>query len=62
MAHLAIVPRDERVDVWLCAGLRRPYRVCSDTHTYGEFDRLDEAREFCRLLVAGNPDTLRRLA
>jgi hypothetical protein len=62
MTHLSIVERDEREDVWMCAGLRRPYRICSASTVYGEFDRLDDARDFWRLLVDGNPDTLRRLA
>lgn len=47
-------------EVWLSAGLRLPYRVASWERSYGEFSDEAEAREFLRLLLAGNPDmTLR---
>lgn len=48
-------------EVWIAAGLRKPWRICSIERTYGEFDRLADAHEFIRLLVLGDP-TLRRLA
>jgi hypothetical protein len=40
----------------LCDGLRKPYRITSADHIFGEFDHLDEARDFLRLLIAGNPE------
>lgn len=48
------------VDVWIAAGLHRPYRVVSDRRTYGEWDELGQAEAFLELLIAGNPH-LRRL-
>lgn len=48
------------VDVWIAAGLHRPWRVVSESRTYGEWDERGQAETFLELLVAGNPH-LRRL-
>ena len=50
---------DDRESVWLCAGLTRRWRVCSYQRDYGEFDEHEEALEFLRLLVRGNPGLAR---
>jgi hypothetical protein len=44
----------ELVEVWLALGQHRRWRVRSAEHTYGEWDRLDDAQAFLRLLVTGN--------
>lgn len=49
-----------RHEVWLCAGVRRRYRICSWERDHGEFDQLSEAREFLRLLLEGNPHLVER--
>jgi hypothetical protein len=48
------------VDVWIAAGLRRPWRVVSESRTYGEWDDRGDAERFLELLVEGNSH-LRRL-
>lgn len=49
-----------RHEVWICAGIRRRYRVTSWERDHGEFDQLDDAREFLRLLLEGNPHLVER--
>lgn len=43
-------------EVWLCAGIDRPYRITSWRRDYGEFNSMDDALDFKRLLLLGNPD------
>jgi hypothetical protein len=45
----------ELVEVWLALGMGRRWRVRSAEQTFGEWDRLEDAQAFLRLLVAGNP-------
>jgi hypothetical protein len=47
---------EPREQVWLCTGASQPYRIASTRRSYGEFDRLEDARDFMRLLLLGNPD------
>ena len=41
--------------VFLCSGLRKCWRVASYERDYGEFDELEQARDFLRQLVRDNP-------
>jgi len=53
---LALRSPEPREQVYLCSGVRKPYRIASTSTTYGEFDQLVDARDFLRLLLAGNPE------
>lgn len=59
-AAVYVATRSGAVDVWIAAGLRRPWRVVSERRTYGEWEQREQADAFLELLVAGNPH-LRRL-
>ena len=50
------VERDERVEVWIATGLRRPWRVVSITETLAEFEQLETAQAYLALLVEGRDD------
>jgi hypothetical protein len=45
--------------VFICNGLTQPWRVASYERDYAEFDRWEDAAEFMRLLVLGNPGMVR---
>jgi len=47
-------------EVWLCSGIEKPYRIASWHETYGEFDSVEDAQEFKRLLLEGNEDLIER--
>lgn len=44
-----------REQLWIAAGCFKRWQVCSNQRSFGEFDELEDAREFRRLLVLGNP-------
>jgi hypothetical protein len=52
----ALRPLEPAEQVYLCAGVSKPYRIASTARTYGEFNHLEDARDFMRLLLLGNPD------
>lgn len=56
-----ITPLNEgKLDVWICAGLNKSWRVTDGNLNYGEWDALTDATTFLHLLLDGNP-TMQRL-
>jgi hypothetical protein len=48
-------------EVWICAGLKRPYRVASWAETFQEFDSAAEARAYLAGLLAARPELVERV-
>lgn len=42
--------------VWICAGIDKPWRVASESRTFGEFHEIANAQKFLWLLLLGNDD------
>ena len=54
MGDLVTFPQTETV--WICAGLKRTWRVASAGRDFGEFDDIQKARDFLLLLCDGNDE------
>ena len=39
--------------IWLAQGVEKPWRVCSNLRTYGEYDDIWSAEALLSLMVAG---------
>ncbi len=48
-------------EIWIAKGLYYPWRVCSHAFTYGEFERVEDAKLFLEALLISQPEEFYRL-